>query len=86
MTALSRTRWRMSWRVPLTDITIPEEDVQAVLECLRSGWLTMGPRTRQFEEAFAEYIGIAARGGGIERHGRAAPLPASPPASGRATR
>ncbi len=46
----------MSWRVPLAHITIPEDDVQAVLECLRSGWLTMGPRTRQFEEEFAEFV------------------------------
>ena len=45
----------MSWRVPLAHITIPEEDVQNVLDCLRSGWLTMGPRTRQFEEDFADF-------------------------------
>jgi dTDP-4-amino-4,6-dideoxygalactose transaminase len=47
----------MSWRVPLAHITIPEEDVQNVLDCLRSGWLTMGPRTRQFEEQFADFTG-----------------------------
>jgi dTDP-4-amino-4,6-dideoxygalactose transaminase len=45
------------WRVPLTDIAMPEEDVQAVLECLDSGWLTMGPRTQAFEEALALYVG-----------------------------
>ena len=45
------------WRVPLTDIAMPEEDVQAVLECLESGWLTMGPRTQAFEEALARYVG-----------------------------
>jgi dTDP-4-amino-4,6-dideoxygalactose transaminase len=45
------------WRVPLTDIAMPEQDVQAVLDCLRSGWLTMGPRTKQFEEALASYVG-----------------------------
>jgi dTDP-4-amino-4,6-dideoxygalactose transaminase len=46
----------MSWRVPLADLKIPEEDVQSVLDCLRSGWLTMGPRTKQFEEEFAAYV------------------------------
>jgi dTDP-4-amino-4,6-dideoxygalactose transaminase len=45
------------WRVALTDITVPEEDVQAVLECLESGWLTMGPRTIAFEQALSEYVG-----------------------------
>jgi dTDP-4-amino-4,6-dideoxygalactose transaminase len=45
------------WRVPLTDIAMPEQDVEAVLDCLRSGWLTMGPRTKAFEEALARYVG-----------------------------
>jgi len=47
------------WRVPLTDIAMPEEDVRAVLDCLESGWLTMGPRTRAFEQALASYVGCA---------------------------
>ena len=39
------------WRVPLTDLKISEQDIQAVLECLESGWRTMGPRTQAFEQA-----------------------------------
>ena len=46
-----------AWRVPLTDVSISEQDVQAVMDCLRSGWLTMGPRTASFERALAEYVG-----------------------------
>jgi dTDP-4-amino-4,6-dideoxygalactose transaminase len=45
------------WRVPLTEIAVPEQDVQAVLDCLESGWLTMGPRTKAFEDALAGYVG-----------------------------
>ncbi len=45
------------WRVPLTEIAVPEQDVQAVLDCLESGWLTMGPRTKAFEDALAECVG-----------------------------
>jgi dTDP-4-amino-4,6-dideoxygalactose transaminase len=45
------------WRVPLTDIVVPEQDVQAVLEVLESGWLTMGPRTKAFEEGLAGFVG-----------------------------
>ena len=45
------------WRVPLTDIAMPEEDVQAVADCLRSGWLTLGPRTQAFEGALAAHVG-----------------------------
>ncbi len=47
------------WRVPLTDIAMPEEDIQAVIDCLESGWLTMGPRTKAFETALASYTGSA---------------------------
>jgi dTDP-4-amino-4,6-dideoxygalactose transaminase len=45
------------WRVPLTEIAVPEQDVRAVLDCLESGWLTMGPRTKAFEDALADYVG-----------------------------
>jgi dTDP-4-amino-4,6-dideoxygalactose transaminase len=45
------------WRVPLTDIEVPEQDVRAVLDCLESGWLTMGPRTGAFEQALAQFVG-----------------------------
>ena len=36
-----------------------EEDVQAYLDALRSGWLTMGPRIQAFEAAFADWTGAA---------------------------
>ncbi len=49
----------MSWRVPLSDVRIQDSDVEAVLDCLRSGWLTMGPRTAAFEEAAAARLGVA---------------------------
>jgi dTDP-4-amino-4,6-dideoxygalactose transaminase len=34
-----------------------EAEVEGVLECLRSGWLTTGPKTKQFEREFATYVG-----------------------------
>jgi dTDP-4-amino-4,6-dideoxygalactose transaminase len=45
------------WRVPLTDVQVTEDDVEAVLDCLRSGWLTMGPRTKVFEQTLAARVG-----------------------------
>jgi dTDP-4-amino-4,6-dideoxygalactose transaminase len=36
---------------------IGEEEVEAVAQTLRSGWLTAGPRTAELEERFAEYLG-----------------------------
>jgi dTDP-4-amino-4,6-dideoxygalactose transaminase len=44
--------------IPLFDIRLAEEEVEAVAETLRSGWLTMGPRTARFEEAFADQLGV----------------------------
>jgi len=34
-----------------------EEEISAVTEALNSGWVTTGPKTKQFEEAFSEYLG-----------------------------
>ncbi len=34
-----------------------DSELEAVSSCLREGWLTMGPRTRQFEQALAAYLG-----------------------------
>jgi dTDP-4-amino-4,6-dideoxygalactose transaminase len=36
---------------------IGDEEVEAVAETLRSGWLTSGPRTAELEERFAEFVG-----------------------------
>ena len=36
---------------------IAEDEIQAVTDILRSGWLTTGPKTKQFEEEFAHYVG-----------------------------
>jgi len=36
---------------------IGEEEIAAVAETLRSGWLTTGPRTAELERRFADYVG-----------------------------
>jgi dTDP-4-amino-4,6-dideoxygalactose transaminase len=43
--------------IPFYRPDIGEEEIAAVVETLRSGWVTVGPRTHEFEQAFAEYIG-----------------------------
>jgi len=37
---------------------IDEEDISAVVQALRSDWLTTGPRVGEFESAFAEFCGV----------------------------
>jgi dTDP-4-amino-4,6-dideoxygalactose transaminase len=43
--------------LPLFDLRLEAQDLDAVAQTLRSGWLTMGPRTVAFEEAFAAHLG-----------------------------
>ncbi|MFT3664755.1 DegT/DnrJ/EryC1/StrS family aminotransferase [Piscinibacter sp.] len=40
---------------------IGDEEIAAVTEALRSGWVTTGPKTKQFEQDFSAYLG-----GGVE--------------------
>ena len=43
--------------IPVFKPSITEEEIQAVTEVLKSGWLGLGPKTSAFEEKFAEYVG-----------------------------
>ncbi len=47
----------MNWRIPLADVDVGPEEVEAVAQVLQSRWLTMGEVTARFERAFAEYVG-----------------------------
>src|SRR5438874_1245845 len=44
-------------RIPFFVPAIGEEEIQSVVETLRSGWLTTGPKTKAFEQQFAERTG-----------------------------
>src|ERR1700733_9294171 len=37
--------------------SVDESDIQAVVDTLRSDWLTTGPKVGEFEEAFAAWVG-----------------------------
>jgi dTDP-4-amino-4,6-dideoxygalactose transaminase len=45
------------WRVPLADVVIGEDDLDAVTAAYRSGWLSQGPQAQAFEEAIESYTG-----------------------------
>jgi dTDP-4-amino-4,6-dideoxygalactose transaminase len=46
------------WKVPLADVTLGPEETAAVSEVLQSGWLSMGPKTQEFEDRFARFLGV----------------------------
>ena len=43
--------------IPYGHQKITVEDIQAVIETLRSDFLTQGPKIKEFENAFAQYVG-----------------------------
>jgi len=45
--------------LPFSTPSITEEEIAAVAEVLRSGWITTGPNCARFEEAFSAYTGAA---------------------------
>jgi dTDP-4-amino-4,6-dideoxygalactose transaminase len=47
--------------IPFALPDIGDDEIAAVTEALRSGWVTTGPKTKAFEQAFTDYLG-----GGLE--------------------
>ena len=43
--------------IPYGRQSIDEEDIQAVVDVLRSDYLTTGPKVTEFEQAVAAYVG-----------------------------
>lgn len=43
--------------IPYSRQYITDEDIQAVITTLKSDYLTQGPKVREFEDAFARYVG-----------------------------
>ena len=44
------------WKYTLSEPVLGEEEINAVTDCIRSGWLSMGPKTKRFEGRFASAI------------------------------
>jgi dTDP-4-amino-4,6-dideoxygalactose transaminase len=45
------------WTIPLFDLNYDYREEEAVIEVLRSKWLSSGAKTAQFENLFSEYLG-----------------------------
>jgi Predicted pyridoxal phosphate-dependent enzyme apparently involved in regulation of cell wall biogenesis len=44
--------------IPFSPPDIGEEEIKEVVKALRSGWITTGPRTKEFEKQVAEFCGV----------------------------
>lgn len=49
----------MNYNIKFSPPDISEEDILAVTETLRSGWITTGPKTKLFETSIANYCGTS---------------------------
>ena len=43
--------------LPFHRASIGDDEIEEVVETLRSGWITTGPRVSRFEQEFAEFVG-----------------------------
>lgn len=48
-----------AWRVPLSDVRVDDELLDAASSALASGWWSMGPRVEQLEARFSADVGVA---------------------------
>ena len=48
----------MNYNIPLFDLNFDEVEEKAVIETLRSKWISTGPKTQEFEDKFADMLGI----------------------------
>ena len=45
-------------KIPFSPPDISETEINEVVEALKSGWITTGPRTKELEHRIAEYVGV----------------------------
>ena len=62
---VDRTQLAINGGTPVRATSLPyghqqidEEDIDAVVQVLRSDWITTGPKVGEFEEAMADYLGV----------------------------
>lgn len=45
-------------KIPFSPPDMSQAEIEEVTEAIKSGWITTGPRTKEFEKQIAEYIGV----------------------------
>lgn len=44
--------------IPFSPPDITDAEIEEVIKVMKSGWITTGPRTKEFERKIAEYVGV----------------------------
>ncbi len=48
----------LEMNIPFSPPDITESEINEVVDALRSGWITTGPRTKKLEKMLADYVGV----------------------------
>ncbi len=48
------------WKVQLFELNYDDRELEATAEVIRSGWITMGEKTKAFENSFSDFLGNGA--------------------------
>lgn len=48
------------WKVQLFELNYDEQELQAATDVIRSGWITMGEKTKEFKSSFGKFLGNGA--------------------------
>ncbi len=57
MVNATATSEKVLWNVQLFKLNYDHQEVDAAMDVIESGWITMGEKTISFEESFAEFLG-----------------------------
>ena len=44
--------------IPFSPPDITDAEIEEVIKAMKSGWITTGPRTKEFERRIAEFVGV----------------------------
>ncbi|ESU34253.1 capsular polysaccharide biosynthesis protein [Bacillus sp. 17376] len=44
--------------IPFSPPDVTDAEIEEVIKAMKSGWITTGPRTKEFEKRIAEYVGV----------------------------
>jgi dTDP-4-amino-4,6-dideoxygalactose transaminase len=48
----------MSYKIPLFDLNLGNEEIEAVVNTIKSNWISTGPKCQEFEDLFSAMLGV----------------------------
>lgn len=48
----------MSYKIPLFDLNLGQEEIDAVINTIKSNWISTGPKCQEFEDLFSDMLGV----------------------------